>query len=261
MFSNLFKNKKPLIGVIHLPALPGYKDHVNMEYVINKGLKDLHTLEQAGFDGVLVENDGDHRPYLEFNKQITESFTTVIQILKKENNIPLGMEILYDLAGTVKTAYANDIDFVRLDTFVDDVMTNYGELKAPNNIIQRIISEHNTVIPILADIHVKHTTMIDKNKTITQSALEAMDAQAAAIIITGTWTGKEPDLTDCIEAKSTTHEFPVLIGSGLTRDNAEKLLTLVDGAIVGTSIKTGVYIDGTKAKELVDMVQKIRAGL
>src|SRR5262245_18889895 len=61
-FQQVFPRPKPLIGMIHLAPLPGYPDHPGMPVLVRKALTDLATLESAGFDGVLVENDND-RPH------------------------------------------------------------------------------------------------------------------------------------------------------------------------------------------------------
>ena len=53
------------------------------------------------------------------------------------------------------------------------------------------------------------------------------------------------------EAKAGAADCPVLIGSGLDPENASALMSLADGAIVGTSLKTGAWVDARKVKNLV----------
>ena len=59
MFRQLFTSPKPIIGVIHLPALPGYPDSPGLDAVLDKAVNDLSALERGGVDGVLVENFAD----------------------------------------------------------------------------------------------------------------------------------------------------------------------------------------------------------
>ena len=47
-FYDLFGADKPIIGVIHLPALPGHPDSPGLDRVIGKALKDLNALEASG---------------------------------------------------------------------------------------------------------------------------------------------------------------------------------------------------------------------
>ncbi len=44
--SKIFKNKKPIIAVINVPALPGQKNFVSMEKAIDAVLVELAILEE-----------------------------------------------------------------------------------------------------------------------------------------------------------------------------------------------------------------------
>ena len=43
--------------MIHLPPLPGYPDSKGIDAAIAHAVADFHVLEQAGVDGVLIENE------------------------------------------------------------------------------------------------------------------------------------------------------------------------------------------------------------
>lgn len=90
---------------------------------------------------------------------------------------------------------------------------------------------------VLTDIQVKYATLLEKNKSIATSAKQAVAAGSDGIIVTGNFSGDEPQLDDVIEAKQAVGDFPVLIGSGPSAANANILFQIADGAIVGTSIK------------------------
>ncbi len=55
--------------------------------------------------------------------------------------------------------------------------------------------------------------------------------------LTGRRTGEPVDPDFVREVRSAVDDFPIWIGSGLTRKNAASLWPLVDGAVVGTSLK------------------------
>ena len=49
--------KKSIIGMIHTLALPGTMDYCgDMTKVIDRALADLHAMQNAGVDAVIVEN-------------------------------------------------------------------------------------------------------------------------------------------------------------------------------------------------------------
>ncbi|MBI3984433.1 MAG: BtpA/SgcQ family protein [Candidatus Levybacteria bacterium] len=259
MFNKLFKNNKPMIGMIHLPPLPGYIKHPGMDAVIKKALIDLNTLQKAGFDGVLIENDNDQPHQIGVSKSITASFTKVMKQVCKEAKIPVGMEIIYDMPQTIKTAHKVGADFVRLDVFVDTVLTKWG--KIPSQAKELVVLKEKIgakELVMLTDIQVKHAQMLDK-KTLEQSAKEAAQYISNALIVTGDWTGHPPFINDCKKVKKAAKATPLLIGSGLDSKNIKKLFKYADGAIVGTSIKTGDYIDLVKATNLINVVKKIRS--
>ncbi|MGB5625834.1 MAG: BtpA/SgcQ family protein, partial [Woeseiaceae bacterium] len=61
-FSDYFQKPKPIIGMIHLPPLPGYAKTKGIDHAISHAVAYLRVLEECGVDGVLVENEYD-RPH------------------------------------------------------------------------------------------------------------------------------------------------------------------------------------------------------
>ena len=57
------------------------------------------------------------------------------------------------------------------------------------------------------------------------------------MIISGPATGQPTQRSDVAEARSAVPEGFILVGSGVTDANARELLSIADGAIVGTSLK------------------------
>jgi len=92
IFKEIFKNLKPVIGMIHFPPLLGYKDYPGFEYIKDKALKDLRALERGGVNAILLENNYD-TPHKIFVEPET-----------------IGAQ------------------FIRLPVFADKVKTNYGTI-------------------------------------------------------------------------------------------------------------------------------------
>ena len=247
------KNKL-IIGMIHLPATLAYDSWAGLEHFIKKAKKDLITLENAGFDGALIENDADHPCQIYGFADVVAPMSIVAHELKKDSKIKLGIEVLLnDPKASLAIAKTCNLDFIRTDYFVDKMKReNYGEfeINAPDLLNYRHKIKADDV-KIYADLQVKYATLIDKNKSIATSAKEAIKAGADGIIITGTKTGEKPLIDDLKIVKKILKHTSVFIGSGLSIDNAEELMVFADGAIVGTSIKTGEYVDINKAKNLM----------
>ena len=58
----LFSVSKPIIGVVHLPPLPGsplYRGE-DLENIVDYAVLEARKLAEGGVDGVIVENYGDN---------------------------------------------------------------------------------------------------------------------------------------------------------------------------------------------------------
>jgi uncharacterized protein len=66
---------------------------------------------------------------------------------------------------------------------------------------------------------------------------------ADALIVSGIETGAPVDARRLQQLREALPDAPLLLGSGLTEENAEAF-GAADGAIVGTSIKNGGRVDG-----------------
>ena len=82
--------------------------------------------------------------------------------------------------------------------------------------------------------------------------------------LAGAVAGAQVDLADLRAAKEGAGEVPVLANTGVTHDNAEKILALADGVIVGTSLKvdgsTWNAVDPGRAARMADIVRAARGG-
>lgn len=256
-------NKKQLIiGMIHLPATLSYDSWSGLGDFVNKAKEDLLSLEEGGIDAALIENDGDHPCQIKGVADVVAPMTIVAYELAKIAKIPLGVEVLLnDPKASLAIAITCGLSFIRTDYFVDKMTReNYGEFEIePIGLLayRHKIGADN--VKILADVQVKYATMIDKTKTITMSVEEAIKAGADGVIITGTKTGEKPITDDIKTAKDTANgRIPVFIGSGFSVNNANELIKHADGAIVGSSIKTGDFVDMLKVKDLIIEINKYK---
>ena len=94
---------------------------------------------------------------------------------------------------------------------------------------------------VFADVMVKHANRLAAT-TIRDDALDAAErGQADCLIVTGPRTGSPPSGEDLKAVRAGLREadlrVPVMVGSGITPSNAEALLKLSDGVIVGSYIR------------------------
>jgi hypothetical protein len=143
--------------------------------------------------------------------------------------------------------------FIRLDTFVDDVerLSDGIQIRPiPKNILAYRKKLDIENVEIWADIHVKHTKLLDGSKTLLQSAQEAIAQGADKVIVTGDWTGAPPCLKDLLSLRQNMNQTPILIGSGINAVNIRKYLPYCDAIIVGTALKENGYVSLSRVHTL-----------
>ncbi len=246
-----------LVGVIHLPPLYGFAGHPGFQQVLDKARRDIETLKKAGFHGALIENEGDRPHPLEVNEEYCDQFIDLMRKLRKETDLQLGLEILYDMVATVKVGCRALADFVRLDVYVDDTETRWGVVKASASPIASILATTSFPHPTMyADVHVKHGKSLTK-RTLEESAHLSHEAGAGGLIVTGSLTGVAPTEEDCLTIKQAAPKLPLIIGSGFSTENAKKFVQLCDGAFVASSIKERDAVSLFKARALADHVKDL----
>ena len=256
LFFEIFKQKKPLIGMVHLPPLPGYKGFPGMGALLNHVETEVRLLEELGYDGVLLENEYDQPHQIVAAPETLAAMAILTRCaVNTAKSIVVGTEILLnDPKASLAAAFTAGASFIRTDYFGDRMLRpEYGgEMHIdPDGLIAYRRSIGADRIAIMADIQVKYATMI-KPRPISESAFEAKAKGADAVIVSGNLTGIAPDLTDLIQSGKAVPNFPVLIGSGLNSDNIDKVLSAATGAIVGTGIMDSAgRIVKTKALRLV----------
>lgn len=260
----LFTGSKPIIGVIHLPPLPGYVGSPGLDGVLEKAMADQAALEGGGVDGVLVENFADRPFRLEARPETVAVMTRVVrELVLKARTAVVGVEILLnDPAASLAVARMAGAQFMRTDFFVDPMKR--PEFERPIEIDpEGLMSYRKSIgagdVLVFADIQVKFATML-VDRSLAESARLAALHGADAIGVTGNETGDPPSASAIERAKSGAGDCPVLVGSGLNVANAATLMRAADGAIVGTSLKTGEHIDGAKVVELVNAVRSLDHG-
>jgi uncharacterized protein len=238
-FRERFSAAQPLIGVIHLPALPGYPDSPGLAPVVAHALAELATYRVGGLDGVLVENENDWPHRIEAGRETIAVMTVVTRALvAAADGLPVGIEILLnDPEASLAVAHAAGADFIRSDYFADEMSRpEYGAMRiAPGEVIAYRARLGAERVLVLADIQVKYAQMLTP-RTLADSARDACERGADAIVVTGTRTGEAPSPHDVVAAREGAGDCPLLVGSGLAPGNARELLAVADGAIVGTSL-------------------------
>jgi membrane complex biogenesis BtpA family protein len=240
--TSLFARPKPVIGVIHVGALPGTpRSSQTVSELITAAKEEARLYREGGVAGVIIENMHDV-PYLrgEVGPEIVAAMTAIATEVKVTCGLPVGVQIL---AGAnieaMAVAHAAGLDFIRAEGYAYAHVADEGLIQASAAKLLRyrkmIGAERVQVWTDVKKKHAAHAITADVSLGETAETVEFMGADC--VIITGSATGKPPAIADVQEAKRHCR-LPVFLGSGITADNIAEFHDHADGFIVGSSFKT-----------------------
>ncbi|WP_408959038.1 BtpA/SgcQ family protein [Natrinema sp. 74] len=258
-----FNADRPVIGMVHLPALPGAPGFDgDRDAVRTRALEDARTLETGGVDGLILENFGDAPFYPEdVPHHVVAELTAVASAVTDAVDVPVGINVLRnDAAAAVSIAAAVDADFVRVNVHIGTAATDQGLLEGRAHETLRLRDRLAADMSILADVHVKHASPIGE-RDIERAALETVErGKADGVIVSGPGTGVETPLEaiECVAAAVAgrgAETVPVFVGSGVTSETVGDCFAAgADGVIVGTALKRGGETTAPVSSERVTAV-------
>lgn len=260
-----FANPKPVIGVIHVGALPGTpRSSRTVAELVRQAKEEAQVYRECGVDGVIIENMHDV-PYLkgEVGPEIVAAMTAIGVEVKAACGLPVGIQIL---AGAnieaMAVAHAADLDFIRAEGYAYAHVADEGLIEASAAKLLRyrkmIGAKRVQVWTDVKKKHAAHAITADVSLGQTAETVEFMGADC--VIVTGSVTGEAPKVTDVQEAKSYCH-LPVFLGSGVSESNIDQFYSEADGFIIGSAFKVeGLWsntIDPARVTRFINMLEQL----
>ncbi len=237
----LFEPRCALVGMVHLLPLPGSPEYRgSMAEIEDRTLADARALREGGADAILVENMGD-LPYLagRVDPETVASMAVLARLAAREANLPAGVQVL---AGANRealgVAVAAGLSFLRVEAFAYGHVADEGWLQASAGPLLRTRASLRSQVKVWADVRKKHSShAATADLPLAEIARGTVFCGADALIITGLSTGLPADLEHVRAVRAALPETPLVVGSGVTPDQAPALAALCDAVIVGTWIK------------------------
>jgi membrane complex biogenesis BtpA family protein len=260
------RDRGVIIGVIHSKALPGsprYRGE-SMEELYEFAIKEGMRYRDGGVHGLIVENHWD----IPFSKpedvglETAAAMAVMVAQVRAEVGLPIGINVLANAAEcSVAVAKAAGARFVRSNQWVNAYVANEGivEGAAPKATRYRAALRADEV-GFFADVHVKHGShAIVADRSLEEQTLDAEFFDADVLIATGQRTGNAAVLEELRTIKEAA-SLPVVVGSGLTAENAKQILGIADGAIVASSLKEDGGWWSPVSKERVQRLMEVVEG-
>lgn len=255
-------SKKCIIGCVHLlPTVGAALYNNNREEIYTKALYEASILVENGVDALIIENFRD-RPHFPGRVPVTTVATmaAVAREIKNRVKVPIGIAVLRnDASAAMGIAAAIGADFIRVNVHVGNALSAQGFLEGESYNTLRMKNNLNAQVEIFADAMVKHAQPLTYTKL--EDEIYDLNEICNGIIVSGTLTGIETNQDDVVLAKSRS-KLPIIIGSGITEDNIEKVFSIADGFIVGSYFKEdGIAnnsIDPHRVKSFMKKVNYLR---
>jgi len=264
-FEKLFKTTKPVIAMVHLPALPGsplYNSKLGLNYILETAEQDLLALQEAEVDAVMFGNEND-RPY-EFNANPASSSTMayVIGALRNKIKVPYGVNVLWDPMSTIAVAASTGAHFVR-EIFTGTYASDMGYWNPDAGKAMRYRNSLNREdLLMFYNISAEFAYSLDKRSVAERSKSVVFSSIPDAILVSGQITGESVAISELKKVKNLIPNTPVLANTGVKIENVEDTLSITDGVIIGSSLKvdgnTWNTVDPKRASDFMNKVKSIR---
>lgn len=239
-FNNLFKVDKPLLAMLHLK---GDSD----DDVLERAKREIDIFYNSGVDAVIVENYfGNYYQMRLVLDYLNKNFSDRLYGINSLNFDVLGIDLANEF----------NADFVQFDSVV-------GHVKPRDEAsMEAFLNQYRpkTKALLFGGVRFKYQP-VKSEKTVEEDLVIAKD-RCDAVVVTGNATGEETDIDKIKRFRSGLGDFPLIIGAGITTENAREQMKYGDGAIVGSYLKEGFVDTGevneSQVVELVNLFKEIR---
>lgn len=267
---SIFGTRTPIVGMVHLDPLPGApKCEADVQSVIDRAVADATALESGGVDGVMVENFGDVPFYPDdVPKHVVAALTRVATEVEAATELPLGVNVLRnDAAAAISVAHAVGGSFVRVNVHTGARVTDQGVVQGTAHRTLRLRNRLDADLEIFADVDVKHSRPLSVDAGSSDAIGELTERGLAdALVVSGSGTGSPVDFdelrTVTLARDERDVDAPIFVGSGVRETNVSEVLSIADGAIVGTALKeegvTSNPVDSERVESFMGIVRELR---
>ncbi|MEA4912774.1 MAG: BtpA/SgcQ family protein [Oscillospiraceae bacterium] len=240
MFLELFREKRPILGMLHLK---GDTRAARMDRVLLEA--DIYA--RCGVDGMIVEDYfGD-----------ADDVEAALALLRRERpDYTLGVNVLDQFERSYDLAEAYGAPFMQVDSVC-------GHLPVEEDAAYAAMIEKRRArgtVAVIGGVRFKYQKYLS-GRSLEEDLRFGMQ-RCDAIAVTGEGTGMDTADDKIREFRAIAGQFPLVVAAGLTADTVPTKLALGDAAIVGSTFKdtrkdTGDVCEA-HVREFMDAVRGLR---
>lgn len=241
-FLELFEEKKPIIGMIHLGGGggEGFRARARLE---------IGQMYECGLDAVLVED------YFGTAEDVA---WTLAYLQKNYPGKIYGVNLLGDFSGSYEAARHYGAVFMQADSICGHLQPQRDQEFA-----RMVNALRDGTVSVLGGVRFKYQPVLS-GRSVEEDLRLGME-RCDAIVVTGAGTGINTELDKIKAFRQVTGSFPLVVGAGLTAETVREQLTYADGAIVGSWFKEEGKavnpLDPQRVERFMGEVRALRAGL
>jgi membrane complex biogenesis BtpA family protein len=262
-FVKVFGTARPVIGMVHLPALPGtplYDAAAGLEGLVAAARADLSALQAAGFDAVMFGNEND-RPYeFDVDRATTATMAYVIGRLRDEITVPFGVDVLWDPMSTIALAAATGAAFVR-EIFTGTYASDMGPWTPDAARAMRYrdrLGRRDCLM--LYNVSAEFADSLDRRPLPDRARSAVFSSIPDAVLVSGQITGEAARMEDLEAVKAALPGTPVLANTGVKHETVAEVLRIADGCVVGSALKVdGITWNPVDPDRAADFMARARA--
>ncbi|MEA4811038.1 MAG: BtpA/SgcQ family protein [Anaerolineaceae bacterium] len=261
----LFGTNKPIIAMCHflgLPGDPGYDKKGGIRRVVDRARKDLLALQSGGVDSIMFSNEFSLPYLLDVENVTVATMARIIAELKPELKVPFGVNVLWDPIKSIDLAVAVGASFVR-EIFSGVYASDFGVWNT--NFGKTVRHKHHIGgedIKLLFNIVPEAAVYIGGRDISSIAKSTVFNHLPDALCVSGLTAGVPLDSSILQKVKDSVPETYVFANTGTNKENIMQLLSVADGAVVGTTFKKdGIFenqVDEDRVKEFMDIVIRMR---
>jgi membrane complex biogenesis BtpA family protein len=237
-----------LVGVIHLPPLPGSPRAArSIAEIAAACAEDARALVGAGYDLAMIENFGDAPFFRGRVPAITVSAMTACALAARQAcpDLALGINVLRNDAGAaLAIAHVVGARAIRVNVHVGARVTDQGLVEGEAAETLRSRRALSATCAIWADVDVKHSAALAPRAPEDEAKDLVSRGLADAVLVTGEGTGRPVDAKKLAAVRAAVTGVPLLVASGATEAQLHALAEHADGVIVGSALRANGVAGG-----------------
>jgi predicted TIM-barrel enzyme len=251
------ENSFPLIGVVHLPPMPGFVGTPGLEDVIDFAIEEVLVLERAGFYGALIENIGDSPSPKLVSEGYVHNMARLIQVVRDITHLKIGVGIGGDPIGSIRAGYAARADFVRVRASAFEAGNADRDRELDVALRQYVRAREVGELPsILLDVAVSLSK--EEGQVFGRAGSTLLHGlKPDGLVVSHGVSEIAPSSRQCRIVTPENAVLPIFVGSGFNISTLGRLCGVFSGAFVDTALQINGRFDPELCHRLVSALNAL----